>query len=90
MCKSISLRQKNKARIKLNVLDSMLLLLEDISFEEINVSDICERAAVSRVTFYNYFPKKEDLLGYYVTVWCFELAVSLSTEPKRGREVLEC
>ncbi|QOR36316.1 TetR/AcrR family transcriptional regulator [Clostridium sp. 'deep sea'] len=90
MCKEISLRQKNKARIKLNVLDSMLLLLEDCSFEELKVSDICERAAVSRVTFYSYFPKKEDLLGYYVTVWCFKLAVNLFINPKRGKHALLC
>ena len=42
----------------------MFTLLQDKSFEEITVGQLCEAAQYPRATFYNYFDDKYDLLGY--------------------------
>lgn len=37
-------------------------LLDDMQFEQIRVKDLCQRAGISRVTFYNWYEDKYDLL----------------------------
>ena len=39
-------------------------LLEERSFEQISVTDICEEATINRTTFYKHFESKYDLLSY--------------------------
>lgn len=47
---------------------AMLSLLESRNFKKITVSDICDGALISRVTFYTYFTDKYDLLKEWL-VW---------------------
>jgi AcrR family transcriptional regulator len=44
--------------------EAFLALLNERSFEEISVRDICEQAMVNRTTFYNHFESKHDLVEY--------------------------
>ena len=48
---------------KKNLYDSLITLLEDYSFENIKVSDICDKANVNRSTFYDHFTDKYELLN---------------------------
>lgn len=41
--------------------DALVLLLKDKTFEEIKVSDICQKALVNRSTFYSHFNDKYEL-----------------------------
>ncbi|UCF98808.1 MAG: TetR/AcrR family transcriptional regulator, partial [Spirochaetaceae bacterium] len=84
MSKKISLHETRRARIKLNILKSALELIGSGAFDELFVGQICERAEVSRVTFFKYFPKKEDLLVYFMSLWSLEWAVQQARSPKRG------
>lgn len=43
-------------------------LLESKSYEEIKIVDICDKAHLSRKTFYTYFENKEDLLDYLAQI----------------------
>ncbi|KAB8293605.1 TetR/AcrR family transcriptional regulator [Bifidobacterium avesanii] len=47
---------------------AMTDLLQDKSFADISVNELCERAGYPRATFYNYFEDRDDLLGYCWTV----------------------
>lgn len=49
-------------RTKKNISLALYALLLRMPYEEITVSDICRKADVSRVSFYHYYDKKDDIL----------------------------
>lgn len=62
--------QKEDLRIRRTyklLLDSLISLLEEKSFEEISVTDLCDRAMVHRSTFYKHFNDKYHLLEFGIT-----------------------
>jgi AcrR family transcriptional regulator len=44
--------------------EALRTLLEERSFEQIGVTNICEEAMINRTTFYKHFESKYDLLSY--------------------------
>ena len=84
--KPTSFREKKSARIKISILSATLDKVGKDSFDSIHVNQICAIAGVSKVTFFKYFPQKEDILLYYFKVWCFHRAVGLSMDQKSGIE----
>ncbi|AWX57472.1 TetR/AcrR family transcriptional regulator [Brevibacillus brevis] len=86
MAEALSLREKKKAKTKFALLDAALELIGDGSFRNVLVDDICERAEVSKVTFFKFFPQKEELLIYYMSIWQAECFVELRSTGKRGWE----
>jgi AcrR family transcriptional regulator len=44
--------------------DSLISLLSEKSFEDIRISDICEKAMIHRTTFYKHFEDKYQLLDF--------------------------
>lgn len=88
MTASITLREKKKAKTKFALLDAALELIGNGSFRNVLVEDICERAEVSKVTFFKFFPQKEELLIYYMSIWQAECFVELETTGKRGWEAV--
>lgn len=46
--------------------DSLIALLMEKKFEEIQVAEICERAMIRRATFYKHFGDKYELFTYMV------------------------
>lgn len=47
------------------IVQALFKLMNEYSFETINVTDIVHKAGVGRATFYRYFRRKEDVLVYY-------------------------
>ncbi len=68
-------------KTKRKVYEAMLLLMKDKTFEEIRVSDICEKAGINRSTFYAHFDDKYVLLDRLIK----ELREKLEEELKKGR-----
>lgn len=67
-----------------NLLYSTLLqLLEEKPFEEIRVSDICDRALINRSTFYSHYADKYELFSSYVN----DLKKELTTELKKNEKI---
>ncbi len=50
--------------------EAMLQLLEEHSFSEISISDLCKNADVSRQTFYSLFGSKENVIIYELQISC--------------------
>ena len=50
--------------------DAMLRILEDTSYAEISISDLCKEADVSRQTFYSLFGSKENVIAYTIRNSC--------------------
>ena len=46
------------------IAEAMLRLLEEKSFQDISISDLCREAQVSRQTFYSLFGSKESVIIY--------------------------
>lgn len=80
----MGLRKEKAARLKLNVLDSTMKLIGKKSFDDLYVDEICQKVKISKVTLFKYFPQKEDILLYYLRVWCLKRAVELRDKPKEG------
>ena len=53
-------KQTNRRR---EIIETIIPLLEEKSFEEISVEDICNAADISIGSFYHYFEKKSDILA---------------------------
>jgi len=77
-------RAKKSAKIKLDILIASTQLLGKKSFRELYVEEICQKAGVSKVTFFKYFPQKDDVLLYYLRIWCLDRAIELYYEPKEA------
>lgn len=84
MTESISLREKKKAKTKLALLEGCLELIGEGNFRNVLVDEICRRAEVSKVTFFKFFPQKEDLLIYFMSIWQAECYIELSASSRRG------
>lgn len=82
----MSLRKEKAARLKVQVLEHTLKLIGKKAFEDIYVEDICEKVKISKVTFFKYFPQKEDVLLYHLRIWCFGRSVELRQKPREGMQ----
>lgn len=80
----MGLRKEKAARLKVQLLQSTLKLIGRKPFEDLYVDDLCAKVKISKVTFFKYFPQKEDLLLYYFRVWCLDRVVELNNKPKDG------
>jgi AcrR family transcriptional regulator len=80
----MSLRKEKAARLKVQVLEHTLKLVGKKAYDDIYVEDICEKVKISKVTFFKYFPQKEDVLLYHFRIWCLGRSVELRQKPKEG------
>ena len=86
------LRQRKFARTRLNLARVLAdALVGQHSFDEVSVKQLCRSAEVSEATFFNYFPRKQDLLSYLVHLWVLELGwhVQQAASEKRGLAVVD-
>jgi AcrR family transcriptional regulator len=80
----MSLRKEKSARLKVHILEQALKLVARRPFEDLYVDELCARVKISKVTFFKYFPQKEDLLLYYFRMWCFDRSVDVHEKPREG------
>lgn len=80
----MSLRKEKAARLKVQVLEHTLKLIGKKAFDDIYVEDICEKVKISKVTFFKYFPQKEDVLLYHFRIWCLARSVDFKLKPRDG------
>lgn len=60
----LSRRERKKEETKERIFKVACKLFRDKGFEATTIDDITERADVAKGTFFNYFPRKEAVLGY--------------------------
>ena len=56
---------ERQQRTKKNISLALYTLLLRKPYDQISVSEICQKAGVSRVSFYHYYDKKDDILIQY-------------------------
>ncbi|GCC53091.1 TetR/AcrR family transcriptional regulator [Chryseotalea sanaruensis] len=80
----MSLRKEKSARLKVQILEQTLKHVGKRSFEDLYVDDICDKVKISKVTFFKYFPQKEDVLMYYLRICCLQRLVEMRDKPRTG------
>jgi len=70
---ALPLRQRKYARTKHGLLQAALARLRHTSLDAINAKDLCADVGISEASFFNYFPRKPDLLVYFIQLWSIEV-----------------
>lgn len=60
----LSRRERKKDETRTRIFRAAVALFRERGFEATTIDDIIERADVAKGTFFNYFPRKESVLGY--------------------------
>lgn len=81
-------RELKSAKLRVIILNTVVELLGKKAFKELYVEDVCEKAKISKVTFFKYFPQKEDVLLYFYRKWCLELILELDKSGKENTEAI--
>lgn len=61
----IGLRERKSVKTKVDLMNAMIKRLTVNDYASIRVEDLCKDAMVSKVTFFKYFPSKDDLFELY-------------------------
>lgn len=67
---------------KKNLLQALFILLKEKTFAEISVVDICEKAKINRMTFYNHYQDKYDLLADFLKTVKKDMSTSVERKCK--------
>jgi len=81
-------REKNAASIKYKILEYVLNKSKSKNFTDIQVVDICKNAGISKVTFFKYFTRKEDILLYYRSVFTLQQIIAIKQNGLEGIHAL--
>lgn len=63
--RKINNREEPRAELRRRVVDAALALFKESGFDSVSVDQIVARAEVSKGTFFNFFPRKNDVLFVY-------------------------
>lgn len=59
--------QEKSTFVKTKIALALIELMHEKDFNDINISEITDRAEVGRVSFYRNFENKDDVLRYYIS-----------------------
>jgi AcrR family transcriptional regulator len=85
----LPLRQRKFAQTKLGLLHAALHAIRTQPFESVPVRDLCRVVSISEASFFNYFPRKADILTYYVQLWSLEMAWHAAATSAGGLAAIE-
>lgn len=85
------LRDRKFARTRLALAEAAIRHLESAPLDTLSVRSLCDQVQISEATFFNYFPKKEDLIVYLDRLWTLELNWygQQAAQQQRGLAVIE-
>jgi hypothetical protein len=72
MEKEFELKERKKGKLRIGLLDCLLELLKEHDSGQISVDLICKRADTNKVTFFQNFKHKVQLLNYFVCRWRYD------------------
>ena len=70
----IPIRQRKLAETRLGLLRAAVDAIDTSPLEAVSVRSLCNEVGISEAGFFNYFPKKSDLLVYFIQIWSLEMA----------------
>lgn len=79
---NFSLRKINYVKTRTTILKTAASLLKQKEFAEITVDEICQKAQISRGTFFNYFSTKEHIFHYFIRIFTIKIALRMKKWPE--------
>ena len=80
-----SLREKKHAKTKIAIMNAFMERLKHSRFDDISIKKVCEDAEVAEGTFFNYFPEKIDVIGYYLYLTTLKMIWKAQKETSTGK-----
>lgn len=74
---NFSLRKINYVKTRTTILKTTANLLKQKEFADITVDEICQKAQISRGTFFNYFSTKEHIFHYFLRIFTIRIALRM-------------
>ncbi|MBP3888269.1 MAG: TetR/AcrR family transcriptional regulator [Cellulosilyticum sp.] len=74
---NFSLRKINYVKTRTTILKTTANLLKQKEFADITVDEICQKAQISRGTFFNYFSTKEHIFHYFMRIFTVKIALRM-------------
>lgn len=74
---NFSLRKINYVKTRTTILKTTATLLKQKEFADITVDEICQKAQISRGTFFNYFSTKEHIFHYFIRIFTIKIALRM-------------
>ncbi len=74
---NFSLRKINFVKTRTTILKAVTNLLKQEEFSSITVDEICQKAQISRGTFFNYFCTKDHIFHYYLRIFTIKIALRI-------------
>src|SRR6266850_2761855 len=68
----LSRRERKKEETRERIFKAACKLFRHKGFEATTIDEIAEKADVAKGTFFNYFPRKEAVLGFLSEMWIEE------------------
>ena len=80
---------KRVIKTKKNLYEGLLEVMKEKEFEDIKISDICDKAITTRSTFYDHFSDKYELLNSLIKDLKDELSNSIDSKNKEVKSLKE-
>ncbi|MDF2878693.1 MAG: TetR/AcrR family transcriptional regulator [Clostridia bacterium] len=74
---SFPLRKINFVKTRTTILKAVTTLLKQEEYSAITVDEICQKAQISRGTFFNYFSTKDHIFQYYLRIFTIKIALRI-------------
>lgn len=81
-------RELKKAKTKLECLSAMHSMSKNKSFKDIKAKEIASAVGITEMTFFNYFKTKDELLLYYMRMWCIDQMALQIENPLKGYDAI--
>lgn len=88
----VPLRPRKFALTKVGLVNAAVERLDGCTLDELQVRELCRAVGISEASFFNYFPKKSDLLVAFVQLWTIDVAwhaLMQAPRPVTAREAIE-
>ena len=85
----ITKRTQNAAHIRYKIINYVTEACKTRDFNKIHVTEICQAANISKVTFFKYFDRKEDVLMLYNSIINTGICIEVSQREITGIAGLE-
>lgn len=81
---NVGKREHNKATTKLQIMETFIEAMEHHPLDDLKVEDFCKKIGISKVTFFNYFASKEQIIEYFIARWQYNISYDLSIGVLKG------